>query len=114
MTSYDCFINPGTHEKLKECCSAVLPKKRKRHMETKHWSYIKYAKKKFSSKPVKKAAESTIYIDLEHVDPPQQPQQTRNEHHPSGNVSLPSNVFLMSFSLNTLLDSDSNSCPMLK
>ena len=76
----------GTHEKLQECCSAVLPKKRKRHMETKHWSYIKSAKRKFSSKPLKKAQreESTIYIDLEHVEPPQQPQPIRNEHHPSG------------------------------
>ena len=90
-------INLGTHEKLKECCSAVLPKKRKRHMEMNHWSYIKYAKKKFSSKPVKKAAESTIYIDLEHIEPPQQLQPTRNEHHPSGNASLPSNLCFQCF-----------------
>ena len=62
-------------------------------MEMNHCSYIKYAKKKFSSKPVKKAAESTIYIDLEHIEPPQQPQPTRNEHHPSGkNCSLSSNL----------------------
>ena len=90
--NHDCSINPGTHEKLKECCSAVLPKKRKRHMETKHMSYIKYAKKKFSSKPVKKATESTIYIDLEHIEPQQQPQPIRNEHHPSGNESNQSNL----------------------
>ena len=34
----DCGITvmPGTHESLKKCCSAVLPKKRKRHMEIKH------------------------------------------------------------------------------
>ena len=34
----DCGINvmPGTHESLKRCCSAVVPKKRKRHMEIKH------------------------------------------------------------------------------
>lgn len=34
----DCGITvmPGTHEELKKCCNAVIPKKRKRHMETKH------------------------------------------------------------------------------
>ncbi len=34
----DCGVTvmPGTHEKLKECCNSVVPKKRKRHMETKH------------------------------------------------------------------------------
>ena len=29
-------IIPGTHEGLKKCCNAVVPKKRKRHFETKH------------------------------------------------------------------------------
>jgi hypothetical protein len=29
-------IMPGTHEKPKKCCSAIVPKKRKQHMESKH------------------------------------------------------------------------------
>lgn len=29
-------VIPGTHEGLKKCCNAVVPKKRKRHFETKH------------------------------------------------------------------------------
>ena len=36
----DCGITlmPGTHEEPKKCCNAVVPKKRKRHMQTKHMS----------------------------------------------------------------------------
>ncbi|XP_074645333.1 uncharacterized protein LOC141901773 [Tubulanus polymorphus] len=34
----NCCITliPGTHEKMKKCCSAIVPKKRKQHMESKH------------------------------------------------------------------------------
>ncbi|KAL3859529.1 hypothetical protein ACJMK2_009745 [Sinanodonta woodiana] len=32
-------VIPGTHECLKKCCNAVVPKKRKRHFETKHMSF---------------------------------------------------------------------------
>jgi hypothetical protein len=31
---------PGTHAELEKCCSAVVPKKRKRHIATKHLSNI--------------------------------------------------------------------------
>ena len=57
-------------------------------METKHWGYIKSAKRKFATKSIKKASESTIYIDLEHIDPPPKQQTYKNEHHPSGNCYL--------------------------
>lgn len=72
-------VIPGSHEDLQECCSAVLPKKRKRHMELKHmpfsWSSSRYARRKRSlSSSLARSAQSqfmsapstgTIYIDLE-------------------------------------------------
>ncbi|CAH1780292.1 unnamed protein product [Owenia fusiformis] len=71
----DCGITvmPGTHENLKECCNAVVPKKRKRHMEMKHLqNRFKNRKKGFlkSSRPFQKQLsnsrkESTIYIDFQ-------------------------------------------------
>ena len=41
-SNQDCGITlmPVTHEKPKKCCSAVVPKKRKRHMVTKHLSRL--------------------------------------------------------------------------
>ena len=43
-------VIPGSHESLKECCNAVVPKKRKRHMEQKHmpfaWGSSRYASRK--------------------------------------------------------------------
>ncbi|KAL4235434.1 hypothetical protein ACF0H5_007070 [Mactra antiquata] len=50
--SQDCGVKviPGSHEHLKKCCNAVIPKKRKRHMELKHmpfaWSSSRYASRK--------------------------------------------------------------------
>ncbi len=89
----------GTHEKLQECCNAVVPKKRKRHMEMKHWNYIKSARKKYTAKPVKKATESTIYIDLEHIEPRQQPPPapSKTDHHPSGTLQFQPWKLLLQF-----------------
>ena len=60
----------GTHETIKKCCAAVLPKKRKRHMETKHmpnfWS--RYSRRRYfcgNRKLNRSSSSSTIYIDLE-------------------------------------------------
>jgi hypothetical protein len=36
---------PGTHENLKKCCSEVVPKKRKRHIEMKHLQAYKLKKR---------------------------------------------------------------------
>ena len=75
-------VIPGSHENLQECCNAVLPKKRKRHMEQKHmpfsWSSSRYARRKMlfrsmssssarltSSQLVPKSTAGTIFIDLE-------------------------------------------------
>lgn len=57
----DCGVTimPGTHESLKKCCNAVVPKKRKRHMETKH--RIKKRNAEASYAP----DENTIYIDFQ-------------------------------------------------
>lgn len=62
-------VIPGSHEDLQECCNAVLPKKRKRHMELKHmpfsWSSSRYARRKRSAQLMSKPSTGTIYIDLE-------------------------------------------------
>jgi len=47
-----------TENIVEKCCSSVLPKKRKRHMETKHGSSRKRA-------PVVSSGPTSIYIDLE-------------------------------------------------
>lgn len=75
-------VIPGSHEHLKECCNAVVPKKRKRHMEQKHmpfaWGSSRYASRKLlyrskacnaaravSSQMLNKGTGGTIYIDVE-------------------------------------------------
>ncbi|XP_060566061.1 uncharacterized protein LOC132725079 [Ruditapes philippinarum] len=75
-------VIPGSHENLQECCNAVLPKKRKRHMEQKHmpfsWSSSRYARRKMlfrsmsssaarstASQSVPQSTAGTIFIDLE-------------------------------------------------
>ncbi|WAR13355.1 ZN296-like protein, partial [Mya arenaria] len=75
-------IIPGSHENLQKCCNAVVPKKRKLHMEQKHmpfaWGSSRYASRKllYRSKACNAArasasmmnrpqqSSSTIYIDL--------------------------------------------------
>ena len=69
-------IIPGSHQRLQKCCNAVVPKKRKRHFETKHmpfsWSSSKYAKRRMLQgsrerqySGSKSSGSSTIYIDVE-------------------------------------------------
>ena len=76
-------VIPGSHQTLQKCCNAVVPKKRKRHFETKHmpfsWSSSRYAKRRllqssrdrqFPSCSSSKSGYnvqggSTIYIDVE-------------------------------------------------
>lgn len=75
-------VIPGSHEHLKECCNAVVPKKRKRHMEQKHmpfaWGSSRYASRKLlyrskacnaaraaSTQVLNKGTGGTIYIDVE-------------------------------------------------
>ena len=69
-------IIPGSHQRLQKCCNAVVPKKRKRHFETKHmpfsWSSSKYAKRRMLQgsrerqySGSKSTGSSTIYIDVE-------------------------------------------------
>ena len=57
----DCGVTimPGTHEGLKKCCNAVVPKKRKRHMETKH----RIKKRAAAEASFPHPEENTIYID---------------------------------------------------
>ena len=62
----DCGVTimPGTHEGLKKCCNSVVPKKRKRHMETKH--LLHRSKKRGSDATfTHTTSEGTIYIDFE-------------------------------------------------
>lgn len=67
-------VIPGTHENMRKCCTSVLPKKRKRHMETKHMSYSwsRYNRRRLYSGLDKGRSAGTIYIDVEDVrdDPP--------------------------------------------
>ncbi|KAL5022269.1 hypothetical protein ScPMuIL_001424 [Solemya velum] len=63
-------VIPVTHEKLKECCNAVVPKKRKRHFETKHIPFSwasRYGKRRISLTNIenKSASAGTIYIDVQ-------------------------------------------------
>lgn len=74
-SSQKCGVTviPGTHESLKKCCYAVAPKKRKRHMETKHMSSywrtrlnrrrMLNARDTFPRRPTNRS-QGTIYIDL--------------------------------------------------
>ncbi|XP_062621489.1 uncharacterized protein LOC134283062 [Saccostrea cucullata] len=74
-SSQKCGVTviPGTHESLKKCCYAVAPKKRKRHMETKHMpSYwrTRFSRRRMMSgrdaslrRPASRK-QGTIYIDL--------------------------------------------------
>ena len=78
------FQTVGTHAKLEECCKTVLPKKRKRHMQTKHsWAFSKSRRRKFpkmsSMKAATSAPEQMIFIDLEHVS-----HETEQDHSPGG------------------------------
>ncbi|KAK3594359.1 hypothetical protein CHS0354_031739 [Potamilus streckersoni] len=70
-------VIPGTHECLKKCCSAVVPKKRKCHFETKHmcFSSHKFSRRRSvcEGEPFKTPSEDdsnivdeghTIYIDV--------------------------------------------------
>lgn len=74
-SSQECGVEviPGTHESLQKCCYAVAPKKRKRHMETKH--VPSYWRTRFNRRrmlgirdsPFRRPAsrsQGTIYIDL--------------------------------------------------
>ena len=67
-------VMPGTHENLKKCCSVVIPKKRKRHMETKHLQAFTGRLKKRALERVAKDARSPpltgIYIDIETPNKP--------------------------------------------
>ena len=75
-------IIPVSHEDLQKCCNAVVPKKRKRHIEQKHmpfaWGTSRYASRKLlyrskacnaaramSSQMFNKQSGGTIYIDVE-------------------------------------------------
>lgn len=75
-------VIPGSHEHLKKCCNAVVPKKRKRHIEQKHmpfaWGSSRYASRRLlyrskacnaaraiSSQLLSKQSGGTIYIDVE-------------------------------------------------
>ena len=59
---------PGTHEKLRKCCIGVVPKKRKRHMETKHCK-LKKTKDHKAQRRTKKAmsSSSSLASDEEEV-----------------------------------------------
>ena len=74
-SSQKCGVEliPGTHESLQKCCYAVAPKKRKRHMETKHMP--SYWRTRFNRRrmlgvrdsPLRRPSsrsQGTIYIDL--------------------------------------------------
>lgn len=74
-SSQECGVEviPGTHESLQKCCYAVAPKKRKRHMETKH--VPSYWRTRFNRRrmlgirdsPFRRPSsrsQGTIYIDL--------------------------------------------------
>ncbi|XP_061163133.1 uncharacterized protein LOC133172291 [Saccostrea echinata] len=74
-SSQKCGVTviPGTHESLKKCCYAVAPKKRKRHMETKHmpsyWRTRFNRRRMMSSRDASfrrpaSRKQGTIYIDL--------------------------------------------------
>ncbi|CAC5415070.1 unnamed protein product [Mytilus coruscus] len=66
-------VIPGTHEGLKKCCNAVVPKKRKRHFETKHTLSLrnKLMRRLSDSNTIRSCRSSdkknsgTIFIDLE-------------------------------------------------
>ncbi|XP_063441818.1 uncharacterized protein LOC134722173 [Mytilus trossulus] len=66
-------VIPGTHEGLKKCCNAVVPKKRKRHFETKHTLSMrqKIMRRLSDSNTLRtyrnsdKKNSGTIFIDLE-------------------------------------------------
>lgn len=74
-SSQECGVEviPGTHESLQKCCYAVAPKKRKRHMETKH--VPSYWRTRFNRRRMlgirdssfrrpASRSQGTIYIDL--------------------------------------------------
>jgi hypothetical protein len=74
-SSQKCGVTviPGTHESLQKCCYAVAPKKRKRHMETKHMSSYWRTRlnrrrmlnmRDMSSRRPTSRSQGTIYIDL--------------------------------------------------
>ncbi|XP_033754027.1 transcription factor Sp1-like isoform X2 [Pecten maximus] len=76
-------VIPGTHENTRKCCSSVLPKKRKRHMETKHMSYSwsRYNRRRLYGGLDKGRSAGTIYIDVEDVrdDPPRSQTRTYSQ-----------------------------------
>lgn len=66
-------VIPGSHEGLKKCCNAVVPKKRKRHFETKHTLSMRQKLMRRLSdsntlrtyRNIDKKNSGTIFIDLE-------------------------------------------------
>ncbi|XP_060080294.1 uncharacterized protein LOC132559692 [Ylistrum balloti] len=76
-------VIPGTHENTRKCCSSVIPKKRKRHIETKHMSYSwsRYNRRRLYSGLDKSRSGGTIYIDVEDVrdEPPRSQTRTYDQ-----------------------------------
>lgn len=65
---HDCgsTIIPGSHESLQKCCISVVPKKRKRHMVTKHMS--SRLRKKYFGDRNDTRRQQDIYIDVKASD----------------------------------------------
>ncbi|XP_021365832.1 uncharacterized protein LOC110458457 [Mizuhopecten yessoensis] len=103
-------VIPGTHENTRKCCSSVLPKKRKRHMETKHMSYSwsRYNRRRLYSGLDKARSGGTIYIDVEDVrdDPPRSQVRTGGQEGSKIQVSGDKE----SFKLDTNVSSSMTSC----
>lgn len=75
-------VIPGTHENTRKCCSSVLPKKRKRHIETKHmpYSWSRYNRHRLYSGMDKARVGGTIYIDVEDVGSDLSRSQSREDN----------------------------------
>ncbi len=85
--SQDCGVTvvPRTHESTKKCCSAVVPKKRKRHMEIKHMPKSKRRDRGSSQS----SAPPSIVINFEESQEGFQGEglDIYTEHSPAGNGS---------------------------
>ena len=106
-------VIPGSHQHLQKCCNAVVPKKRKRHIELKHmpfsWSSSRYARRRMLQRSFASGSKSasvnnveqsptgtsTIFIDVEpdtlgHTDKnhnTDNQQGTKSEMKPSDTLS---------------------------
>ena len=92
-------VIPGTHEGLKKCCNAVVPKKRKRHFETKHTlSARQKLSRRLSGNDLTRSSRSvdstkcnsgTIFIDLEpNEDGTLSQKSTSSNQGPSASVPV--------------------------